>query len=101
MLLRRNALRRSLAGAAALDALHVSLRRAVVCVAETAATVAKEPARAATGRSVFTAAPIERVVHRLASQSRVVADLVSRVSASAELAADRIAHLRDDLVVRQ
>ena len=101
VVLGRDALRGRLSGAGALDALHVPLRRAVVRIPEPSTALAQEPARAATRGSVLASAPVERVVDRLSSRSRVIADLVPRVSAFAELSADCVAHLGDDLVVRK
>ena len=101
VLLRRDALGRSVTDAGALHALHVPLRRAVVGESHAAAALAQEAAGAAARRRVLPAAPVERVVDRLLAFARVIADLVSRVPALGELRADRIAHVRDRLVVRK
>src|SRR5438552_4581902 len=99
MLLRADVLRGSLSASRLLDALHVALGRAIVRVPLAAGAGAAETARAAACRRVLSAAPVERVVHRLESRLRVVADLVPRVAALAQLGAERVAHLLDGIVL--
>src|SRR5207253_8823694 len=84
-----------LSQAGRLDSLEVALRRAVVHPAPRDGGTAgqpAEPARAASRRGVFQAAPVERVVHRLVPRPCVVGDLVSRIPRSPQLAADGVAH---------
>src|SRR5207247_10812546 len=90
-----------LAGAGLFDTIHVLLRRSIVRPPPPAAAGAPESARAATSRRVLAAAPVERIVHRLETGSRVVGDLVARIAAARELDAHRLAHSRRSFVVGQ